>query len=136
MFEVFDHTADLGLRVTAEDLNQLFADAASGLFSVVVANPEAIAPREQHKFTISGDELEYLFFDWLNELLYTYETKHLLFAKFDVRVDQQGLRAKALGEPVDPDRHHLEHEVKAITYHGLKVEQTDRGWQAEVIVDI
>ena len=124
MFEVFDHTADLGLRVTAKDLNQLFADAAHGLFSVVVANPEAIEPQQRHEFTIPGDELEYLFFDWLNELLYTYETKHILFAKFDVCVDHKGLKADAWGEPVDPARHHLEHEVKAITYHGLKVERT------------
>jgi SHS2 domain-containing protein len=53
-----------------------------------------------------------------------------------VKVDEQGLKAKARGEPLDRERHELSHEVKAITYHQLEVKQTDQGWQARVIVDI
>jgi SHS2 domain-containing protein len=53
-----------------------------------------------------------------------------------VKLDDAGLSATARGEPWDPDRHELDHEVKAITYHGLKVEQEAGGWLAELIVDI
>jgi SHS2 domain-containing protein len=59
-----------------------------------------------------------------------------VFGKFEVRIGENGLDGTAWGEPLDPARHDLSHEVKAITYHGLKVEQTPDGWLAEVIVDI
>jgi SHS2 domain-containing protein len=77
-----------------------------------------------------------LLFDWLNELLFTFESHRLLFSEFRVRLDQDGLIADCRGEPYDPARHRLEHEIKAITYHGLKFEPADSGWQAEFIVDI
>jgi SHS2 domain-containing protein len=75
-------------------------------------------------------------FDWLKTLLYHFDTEHLLFCRFEAHVSDAGLRATAWGEPLDPARHALEHEVKAITYHGLRVEPTPDGWLAEVIVDI
>ena len=56
--------------------------------------------------------------------------------KVDIEVSEAGLKAIAYGEPMDPARHEPAHEVKAITYHDLKVEQTADGWLAEVIVDI
>jgi SHS2 domain-containing protein len=80
--------------------------------------------------------VEYLLFDWLNELLYAFESEKLLLAEFDLKLKDQQLTATCRGEPMDPARHQMEHEVKAITYHGLRVEQTADGWQSEVIVDI
>ena len=85
---------------------------------------------------IDGTDREYLLFDWLRELLYRFDSRHLLLGRFAVRVTAAGLDGEAWGEPLDPARHALAHEVKAITYHGLKVEQTADGWLAEVIVDI
>ncbi|HEY2882945.1 MAG TPA: archease [Pirellulales bacterium] len=138
MYEVFDHTADIGLRVRANSLEGLFAEAGRGFLSLVVTNLEAIEPREKIQIELSGreQETEYLLFDWLNELLFLFETKHLLLAKFDVQLSAIGLKATAWGEPVDTGRHRLEHEVKAITYHGLKVTREADEWLAEVIVDI
>src|SRR5438094_6821185 len=135
MFETFDHTADLGLRVWAADLNTLFAEAAQALFAVIVENPESIRPERRFDWTISGDDREYLLFDWLKALLYHFDAEHLLFSRFAVQVNADGLVGTAWGERLDRDRHVLDHEVKAITYHGLTVEQTADGWRAEVIVD-
>jgi SHS2 domain-containing protein len=59
-----------------------------------------------------------------------------VFGRFEIRVSADGLAGTAWGEPLDPDRHELGHEVKAITYHGLRVEPEAGGWLAEVIVDI
>ena len=136
MYEIFEHTADLGLRVRAADLPTLFADAGRGLFAMVVENPDSIEPGESRDFQIVGSDLTYLLFDWLNELLYLCDTEHLLCSQFEVRLDEHGLTATARGEPIDPDRHQLTHEIKAITYHELKVEREGAGWFAEVIVDI
>ncbi len=136
MFELFDHTADLGLRVTAADLRTLFTDAAVGLFSMMTDDLSAVRPNLSVPFTVPGTDREYLLFDWLRELLLYADEHRVLFSRFDVSVTDTGLTATARGEPLDPARHHLAREVKAITYHGLKVEPTAAGWLAEVIVDI
>ena len=136
MYETFEHTADLGLRIRAADLDTLFAEAALALFSAIVDNVQAIEPRQKIEVRLTGDEREYLLFDWLNELLYRFDTEHMVFGKFEVHVTSEGLQGNAWGEPTDPARHGLGHEVKAITYHGLKIEQTADGWLAELIVDI
>jgi SHS2 domain-containing protein len=136
MYETFDHTADLGLRVRAADLNGLFAEAGRALFAAIVEDPGAIAARERLEIALEADDLEYLLFDWLKELLYRFDAEHRLFGRFDVRVEGTKLTATVWGEPLDPARHALLHEVKAITYHGLRVEEAADGWLAEVIVDI
>ncbi|HKI30544.1 MAG TPA: archease [Gemmataceae bacterium] len=136
MYETFEHTADLGLRVRAPDLDTLFAEAAACLFSAIVEDPGTVRPLQRIDLTIDGADRDYLLFDWLRELLYRFDPGHLLLGRFEVRVSDAGLTASAWGEPLDPGRHALAHEVKAITYHGLKVERTADGWLAEVIVDI
>jgi SHS2 domain-containing protein len=136
MYETFEHTADLGLRIRAMDLDTLFVEAALALFSVIVEDLTSVQPRQELKVQISGDDREYLLFDWLRELLYHFDSEHLLLSRFEVRVSEGGLTGTAWGEPLDRQRHTLDHEVKGITYHGLRVEQTDGGWLAEVIVDI
>jgi SHS2 domain-containing protein len=136
MFETFEHTADLGLRVRAADLDTLFSEAARALFATIVEDPSAVESRQRLDVTLPIDDFDYLLFDWLRELLYHFDREHLLLGRFEVKVDDAGLTATAWGEPFDPARHALAHEVKAITYHGLRVERTDDGWLAEVIVDI
>jgi SHS2 domain-containing protein len=136
MYEFFEHTADLGIRVQAPDLNSLFAEAARALFAALVENPDSVQPVQQVDLRLPADETAYLLFDWLRELLYRFEVEHLLFSKFEVKVNDAGLQAIACGEPIDRSRHELAHEVKAITYHGLQVERTNDGWIAEIIVDI
>lgn len=143
MYETFDHTADLGLRVQAGTLNELFVEAGRALFSAVVEDLDAVDTPDAFEVNLEGDDLVYLLFDWLNELLYQWDAEHRLFARFEVKIEPGGpeagnrkLIARAWGETLDRDRHVLAHEVKAITYHGLKVEHQDGCWKAEVIVDI
>ena len=136
MYETFEHTADLGLRARAPDLDTLFAEAGRALFAAIVEDLDTIAPRQRLDVQLAADEREYLLFDWLRELLYHVEGEHLLLSKFEVRVRDDGLTGTAWGEPFDPDRHTYAHEVKAITYHGLRVEKVGDQWEAEVIVDI
>lgn len=136
MYEIFEHTADLGLRVAADTLEELFVDAARGLFSMIVANLDDVRPAQERSFDIPGTAVDYLLFDWLTELLYAFDTTGLLLSEFTVRITPDGLSAACRGEPADRARHRLEHEVKAITYHGLVVRQENGRWRAEVIVDI
>jgi SHS2 domain-containing protein len=136
MYETFEHTADLGLRVRAADLDTLFAEAAACLFSAVLEDVGAVRPAQSVTVEVSGTDREFLLFDWLRDLLLKFDEEHLVFGKFEVKVRDDGLSGTAWGEPLDPARHLLAHEVKAITYHELKVVRDGDGWLAEVIVDI
>jgi len=137
MYEHFEHTADLGLRVRAPDLNTLFAEAATALTAAIVEDVNAIEPRRKVALVMSGEDVEYLLLDWLTALLMKFEVERLLFRDCQVKIENGILTGYLRGEPFDPDRHQLSHEVKAITYHGLRVEQTAQGdWLAEVVVDI
>jgi protein archease len=136
MYETFEHTADLGLRIRAANLEQLFVEAAEALFSAIVEDLSAVPPKQRLDVQLQGDDRALLLFDWLNELLFRFDTEHLLFGKFEVRLKDNTLNGTAWGEPLDLSRHLSSHEVKAITYHGLRVEQEENGWLAEVIVDI
>jgi SHS2 domain-containing protein len=136
MYELFEHTADLGLRVEADSLEALFSDAARGLLAMVVADPATVRAVTTKKISLAADQPSYLLFDWLSELLYAFDTEKLLLSEFEMRIYGNSLAATCRGEAMDESRHRMEHEVKAITYHGLRLEQTPSGWFAEVIVDI
>jgi len=136
MFELFEHTADLGLRVRGPDLTTLFRDAGDGLFSII-AEPWTRKPASREfRFALEARRIDDLFFDWLNELLYTFDTSRYLLSEFELEMGPLRLEARAAGVEFDPVVHLLRHEVKAITYHGLRVEPDPEGWLAEVIVDI
>jgi SHS2 domain-containing protein len=136
VYEFFEHTADLGLRIRAETPEAIFVDAARALTNAIVENAESIQLLEQAQLSIAGQDRALVLFDWLNELLYRFEVGHRIYGKFEVRLDSGGLQGTVWGEPVERDRHNLAHEVKAITYHELKFVHDDSGWLAEVIVDI
>ena len=137
-FAVFEHTADVGLRIEADSLEELFVEAARGLFALVLENPAAIERREELTIELEAEDRAGLFVDWLRELIFRFETEHLLVAEFAVELfdDDRRLRAHCRGEPADWSRHLPGNELKAVTYHGLRVEQTAKGWEAEVIFDI
>jgi SHS2 domain-containing protein len=141
MYEIFEHTADFGIRAQAERLDSLFVEAARGLFALMVTHPEAVQPREERTFQIQGDDLEALLHDWLDELLFLFSAKRLAFIDFQVAFEGDiahptGLTATVRGEPLDLERHGIEVEVKAITWHALRIVHQNEGWLSEVIVDV
>ncbi len=136
MFEIFEHSADLGMRVRASTLDVLFAEAGQGLSSLLLENPEAIEPKTTVTIDLHAKNVEDLFFDWLAELLRRFGSRRLVFAHFSVSVKGNSLHAELKGEELDPTRHRLAHEIKAITYHAFLVRQTPDGWVGQVIVDI
>jgi SHS2 domain-containing protein len=137
--ETFEHTADVGLRVTGADLNDLFRTAAEGMFDYIVANRGDVRVGVREAVEFRAESPSELLVFWLNELIFRCETRHTLYTEFAPRVSEDGrwLRAEFGGEPIDRDRHVLDHEVKAVTRHGLELRRDGRGaWVAEVILDI
>lgn len=136
MYELFEHTADLGLRVRAARLEDLFAEAAAGMFAAMTGDLESIELRQSVNVELSAEGLDDLLHDWLAELLYAFHSRGVLFRRFEVDLQPHTLRGTAWGEPFDPQRHSIELELKAVTYHGLKVEHRDDGWLAEMVIDV
>jgi len=136
--ETFDHTADLGLRIRGADLDDLFQTAAAGLFDVIVANRDAVRNVQYEQILLEAETTEELLIEWLNDLIYRFETEHWLYGTFDVTIDANGraLEAEIGGEPIDPARHVLDHEVKAVTHHGVSIVRDADGYLAELILDI
>ena len=136
MYELFEHTADVGLRARAASLENLFAEAARRCSPSSWPTSKQSSTRETIHLAVPAAPPDEMLRDWLAELLYTFEVRRLVLAQFDVTIGTDGLKATARGEPIDPERHQLDMEVKAITWHGLKVVRDGDGWLAEVIVDI
>ena len=86
MYEAFEHTADLGLRIRAPDVDTLFVEAAEALFSIIVDDLGTVRAEQRFGVQLAGEEKDYLLFDWLKELLYRFDTQHMLFSRFEAHV--------------------------------------------------
>jgi SHS2 domain-containing protein len=138
MWEFFEHTADTGFEVRAASRPELYAEAARALTALLVERPEAVRAAESRQFQVDaagGDEAD-LLHDWLDEILYQYAAHRFIFVRFAIEMSENGIAAEGWGEPLEPERHRPALDVKAITYHQLKVESRAGEWFARVIVDI
>jgi len=135
-FEVLEHTADAGIVAYAGSLEELFANAAAGMFSLM-ADLDSVHPAEQRDIAIEARDRETLLVRWLTELLYYLDAEEMLFCRFEVEeATETRLRARAFGERIDPGRHRLHFGVKAVTRHMLEVTPEDGGYRARVLFDI
>ena len=134
-FELVDHTADVGIRGWGGTLSELFAAMAEGLFHVI-GDPESVQPVQRRRVQLRAESPEDLLHDWLDELNLLHQTHGELYGAFEVTTDGRELDAIVRGEPLDPARHDLRTEVKAVTWHDLRIERTDRGFEAYVLLDI
>lgn len=140
-FEVFEHTADIGLTAYGKTLPELFQNAAVGMFSFLVPLSEVgLALREAVRLERAPDPEE-LLARWLNDLLALAMVEHMIFRQFKVTELQDAstgwsLRAEALGELWDPHRHQFLREIKAATRHDLKIVQDSSGFHARIVFDV
>jgi SHS2 domain-containing protein len=135
-FELFDHTADIGIRARAGSLAELVAPAAEGLYAVI--GEIAVHGEPVRKaWHLTGDDSAILLRDFLAELLAMFDRDRRIVR--DVAVGEfspSRLIVEASAYPIDGDRSALHREVKAVTYHALAVNEIPGGYEATVIVDI
>lgn len=135
-FELFDHTADVGVRVRAPTLAGLVAPAVEGLYAVI-GDVAATDHPQPWSLTLEQDEMALIFRDFLGEVLYLFDQARRRVT--NLRVTEFSPRRLAVsGEtrPVDDRRSTFEREVKAVTYHELAVREVPGGYEATFIVDI
>ncbi len=135
-YRLISHTADLGMEVRAKDLTDLFRHAAWSFFDLMI-EARRIEAIQERAITVEAPDQETLLVAWLGELLYLFETAHLVFGKFLIRsLTPQALQASAWGEGYDPKKHLFKLGIKAVTYHQLRIWEEKGGWRARVIFDL
>ena len=135
-YELVDHTADVGIRVWADDIKGLFEESARALFDIIT-NLTTVEAHLKREIVVRGASQEELMVAWLNELLYLHEVEHLLLCDFALtEIDERKVQGVARGEVFDEGRHPIKTEVKAVTYHQLEIKEQEGRWQAQVIFDI
>jgi SHS2 domain-containing protein len=138
LYDFFDHTGDIGVHLQAATPEELFEDAARALTDAITPL-SGVEAHVKEEIAAESPELDLLLVDWLSELLFLFETRNLLVSHADVAITSQApyrLSAVVAAEPLDAARHPVKVLVKAVTYHGLMVKETDGHWEATVIFDI
>lgn len=135
-----DHTGDIGLQIRAPSLERLYARAAVGMFGVLT-DVEAVQDRTSIAVEVTAPDREALMVRWLSELNFVHTTRNWLFRRFDVELtaggdDEVRLEATSHGETIDRSRHTVFTEIKAVTFHGMAIEETGDGWTVQVIFDM
>lgn len=134
-FKIIDHTADVGITAYGADMNQAFTNAARALFSLITElnDVEEFLHRD---IELTAPDAESLLVEWLNELIYLFDTENIIFKRFDVtKLNNRQVKARSYGEEVDGSKHRLKTGVKAATYHMLKIDNGN-GSQIQVLFDI
>jgi len=138
-FEIIDHTADIGLIAYGKNKEQVFINAAKGMFEIIAGGNKTLKENFYDKIKLEADNLEGLLFAWLNELLYIGETRLVILNKFQIKeLSDFQIKAEVGGTKINPPSIKIEKEVKAVTYHRLEIKKDEESglWRAQIIFDI
>lgn len=135
-YDYFDVAADVGVSGWGPTLAEAFAQAALGVFALIV-DPKSAEPRELREVHAQGETREALLVNWLNECLLVHDIEAFVVNRIEfVRFETTRVHARLWGEELDPRRHCVGTVVKAATFHQLEIRETDGGWEIRVILDI
>jgi len=135
-FEHFEHTADVGIAAWGDSFGELYEALAEGLAEFICARPTVTASQER-ELTVQAEDAEALAVDFLSAVLNLIQVDRFMVAR--VRVTEAGehhIEATLLGEPYNPARHEIHTEVKAVTYHLLRVAKEADRWTGRVVLDL
>ncbi|MEM3030798.1 MAG: archease [Candidatus Micrarchaeia archaeon] len=131
--------ADVAFQASGKTLPELFSSAAAATESVM-AKLETIKPRVSRTIRLGRPSLDELLYAFLSELVFLKDAKGLIFSGFKVKIKEERgkwlLEATARGEKLDPQKHALLMDVKAVTMHKFELKRTRAGWTARVILDV
>jgi len=138
-FEILEHTADIGIAAYGKNKEEVFINAAKGMFEIIAGENKTLKQNFYDKIKLEADNLEGLLFAWLNELLYISETKLVILSKFKIKeLSDYHIEAEVGGAKINPPSVKIEKEIKAVTYHRLEIKKDEESglWRAQVIFDV
>jgi len=139
-FEFLEHTADAYIAAYGESLEEAFENAALATFEVMT-DLKKIKPKVEETVELEAHDESALLYSWLEEFLIRFETTGNLYSRFKVLSIEETpsglkLRAKAWGEPYDPERHPSKVGIKAVTYHRMEIVKKPKAVTVKFILDI
>jgi SHS2 domain-containing protein len=135
-YRLIDHTADLGIEVDGANIENLFESAAMSMFDLIW-DVETTGVKIEKMILVDGDDWSDLMINWLRELLYLWSGGNLLMEELEIiSFNEYSILSRAQMIRFDPKHHRIKKDIKAVTYHGLEVKQTDAGWTVTVIFDV
>jgi SHS2 domain-containing protein len=134
-WEIFEHTADVGIRAHGTDQAEAFANAATAMCSLIT-DLEYVKEDLVKEVKVGAPDRELLLVEWLNQLVYLFDTEYILIKRVEIsHISDIELEARCFGERVDKSRHMLKTAIKSATYHMLKVEE-NLGFKVQVVLDV
>ena len=135
-WELIPHGADVGVRGIGNSKAQAFEQAALAL-TAVITDPASVSAKESIEIGCEAPDDELLLVNWLNAVIYEMAIRRMLFARFEVRIEDTTLNARAWGEAIDIPKHQPAVEIKGATLTSLAVRRDDSGnWSAQCVVDV
>jgi SHS2 domain-containing protein len=133
-------TADIAFSAWGKNPEETFIAASDATMNVMVENLDSIQPLQRREFQLQNEALDMLLFDLLQEMIYYKDSERLMLRIHQIQIKkedgQYALKAVALGEKLDPNRHTTRADVKAVTLHHFQLIQTEGGWKTQIILDI
>ncbi len=133
-FELFSHTADIGIRGRGKTIEEAFSMAATAMISVIT-EPESIDPNISIEIFCEAEDYEFLLYEWLNNIIYEISTRNMLFCEFDIKISNYSLTGMIRGEKIDPNKHDPRVEIKGATLTELMVKKNGE-WIAQCVLDV
>lgn len=130
-FEEISHTADWSVRVWAESLPGLFAECARAM-NALSGTRIGGRPRLKRRFECEAPDAESLLVAFLSELVYYQEQEGLAFDVFELQVAGKRLKVQMEGAQVLS----MDKAIKAVTYHNLRIVETDQGFETTIVFDV
>jgi SHS2 domain-containing protein len=135
-FEIVDHTADISIKAYGNNLRELFENAALGMFNIL-ADLEGITTSTELKMKVDAPDREELLVEWLDELLFNFYTKQIIFCEFKIiGLTDNNLTANVKGRFVGENKNRLKTEIKAATRHDLQIKKKEDGYEVQIVFDV
>jgi len=135
-FEMINHTADISIKAYGKSLEELFENAAFGMFNIL-ADLEGITTSTEMEIKVEAPDREELLIEWLDELLFNFYTKYIIFCKFDIReLTDNTLTAKVKGRFIGENKNRLKTEIKAATRHDLNIKKKEDTYEVQIVFDV
>ena len=137
-FSIINHTADIGFQAFSTTLEGLFTETAKNLYNLLLARSARVKVREKRLVVVEGVDREDLLIRWLSELLFLFSTEGFACGQIEIlSLSETTLEANLLGEKTSPLKNKRRMEIKAVTYHQVKIDELPKGeWGVQVIFDV
>lgn len=133
-YKYIDHTADLGIEVTARTKKELLENIGAAIFDTQIAGE--IETNRQVAINLRSASLPDLIIDWCRELLYYFAVKGFIPKVYDIAIKGRALTAVLKGETLNVNKHKVKLEIKNVTYHNFKLRKLRKGYKTAIIFDV